>query len=168
MGKFFDSAARTPVLIGSGAVMVALAAVFFALPVVGGRLIDQMYGYSYERLMTVLADYGERGRHVHMIATPTVDLLFPLAYVTFFAGAIRRLTGADSALALVPVVLGAVDLGENVQIVAMLSLYPEIPRALVASASCCTVVKHGLTLLTLLVLARSAWARWRRPQDAGG
>ncbi|RMF24189.1 MAG: hypothetical protein D6760_03905 [Deltaproteobacteria bacterium] len=148
-------------LVASGALMAVLAVVFFALPVVGGHLIDQMYGYSYERLMSVLADYGERGRHVHLLATPTVDLLFPLAYVTFFGGAIRRLAGPASALALVPVVLGAVDLGENLHIIAMLSLYPDVPRALVASASCFTVVKHGLTLLTLLVLARSAWTRYR-------
>jgi len=161
MKKFLEFAASTPVLVASGVSMAVLAAAFFALPVVGGNLIDQMYGYGYERLMTVLADYGERGRHVHLLATPPLDLLFPFAYVTFFAGAIRRLTGADSALALVPVVLGIVDLGENVQIVAMLSLYPNVPRILVASASCFTVVKHGLTLLTLLVLARSAWTRWR-------
>ncbi|RMD80983.1 MAG: hypothetical protein D6815_12880 [Candidatus Dadabacteria bacterium] len=153
--------ARGEVLAASGTAVAVGVILFFSLPVVGGHLIDQMYGYSYDRLMAVLADYGERGRRVHLLATATLDLAFPVAYVLFFAGLVERLSGRASSLILVPAVLGAVDLCENAHILAILALYPRVPRLLVASASCFTVLKHGLTLFVLLVVARLAWKRVR-------
>jgi len=135
--------------------------VFPALPVVGGRLIDLLPGYGYTELMTLLADYGERGRRIHALATPTVDTLFPAVYVTFFAGLIRRFRPAARRLVMLPLILGGIDLCENAQITAMLLLYPDVPRALVCSASLFTLTKHGLTLASVGTVAATGVAAWR-------
>jgi len=166
--RYLDFASRTRVLVVSGTVFFGLALVVFpALPVVGGRLIDLPPGYGYEELMALLGDYGERGRWIHALATPSVDTLFPLAYVTFFVGLIRRLRPSSGRLARLPVLLGAVDLCENAQITAMLLLYPAVPRALVESASLFTLTKHGLTAASVLAVLFAGVVAWMDRRRGG-
>ena len=100
-----------------------------------------------------------------------LDTLFPVVYVTLFAGLIYRyrLTEGTWWLAFVPVTAGVWDLLENVQITAMLVGYPDLGPSQVAWASAFTTVKGyvgpvyqilGLGLL-LVALVRRALARIR-------
>lgn len=161
--RYLGLASLTPILIASGIGMVLNMVAFQALPVVGGDLIDQLPGYTYAEIMDKLEGYGPEGRRIYALASPTLDTLFPILYVTFFAGLIHRLRPTPVALALVPIVLGVWDLFENAQITAMNLTYPDVSESLASSASLFTRVKHVLTSLTLMaVLVAAALAAYHR------
>lgn len=152
MLRYLRFASRTGVLVATGVGMVMLIALFSSLPVIGEQMLDLLPGYTFEQAVQKLESYGDRGRTIYIVASPTLDTLFPAVYVTLFAGLIQRFRPDPWQLGLVPVALGFVDLCENAQITAMLALYPDVPRGLVASASWFTQTKHLLTQLTLLTV----------------
>jgi len=104
-------------------------------------------------------EYGPEGRRVYAWASPTLDTLFPIVYVSFFAGLIYRCRPTERLwwLAFIPVAAGIVDLGENIQITAMLIQYPDVSPAQAAGASLFTQIKgyNGpiYQILALLLLA---------------
>jgi hypothetical protein len=148
---YLDFAAQNRSLLITGVFMALLILVFSFIPIIGGRLIDLLPYYSYETMMKLLESYGEKGRHLHILATTILDVLFPIIYVTFFAGLIHRLKPRPWYLALAPLCLGFIDMCENTQIVIMLLQYPDVHPGLVRSASVFTFIKHRLTNLTLLI-----------------
>ena len=156
------------------ATFVATAALLFLvfpnLPL-NGEMLDVKLGYSYDEAMASMAGYGPDGRTIYAWASMLLDTLFPLVYVTLFAGLIHRfrLTEGTWWLAFVPVAAGVWDLLENVQIAAMLVGYPDLGPSQVAWASAFTLVKGyvgpvyqvlGIGLL-LVALVRRALARNR-------
>lgn len=158
--KFFEFAAGTrPLLISFTGVLLMLLVVFPALPV-NDELIDLKLHYTLADIEAAMRQYGPKGRAVYALASPTLDTVFPLLYVTFFAGLIYRLRPTQHLwfLAFIPVVAGLWDLCENAQITAMLLQYPELSARQVATASFFTSIKHllgavyELTALVLLVL----------------
>ena len=84
-----------------------------------------------DEAMATLDGYGPAGRNAYLVASLTLDTLFPLAYVTFLAGVIYRWRRTDrwGWLALAPVVAGLVDLGEDLQVVGLLLSYPALGAA---------------------------------------
>lgn len=165
MRSYFEVAARTWALVTTFALTLAgLLIVFPALPV-GGELLDTRISYTHSEAMAAMSEYGERGRRVYAWASPTLDTLFPLVYVTFFAGLIYRCRPTDRLwrLAFLPVVAGLIDLGENALITAMLILYPDVSSGHVAAAALFTYAKATIgPVYQLLALALLAWAvlRW--------
>ena len=157
--RYLAWAAQTRTLIGSGLAMAFLMLFAFpALPGIGTDLIDLLPAYSHAEVMAKLASYGPEGRRLYAIASPTLDTLFPIAYVTFFAGAIHRLRRDLWLLACIPLLLGVWDLCENAQITAMLLSYPDVSETQAASASFFTMVKHWLTRATLgITLVLGIW-----------
>lgn len=103
------------------ATAVFLVLVFPNLPV-GGELPDVKSGYSHDEAMASMKQYGPDGRTTYAWGSVLLDTLFPMSYVTFFAGLIYRfrLTEGTWILAFIPVLAGILDLAENVQITAML------------------------------------------------
>ena len=143
MRTYFGFAGRTGTLaVTFAATAVFLVLVFPNLPV-GGELLDLKPGYSYEEAMASMEQYGPEGRTTYAWASVLLDTLFPLSYVTFFAGLIYRfrLTEGTWWLAFVPVAAGLWDLAENAQITAMLIRYPDVGATQVAWASAFTAVK---------------------------
>ena len=175
MRAYFAFAGRTGTLVVTGAATpVFLLLVFPNLPV-GGELLDTKSGYSYDEAMASMAQYGARGRATYAWASVLLDTLFPISYVSLFAGLIYRfrLTETTWMLAFVPVVAGLWDLAENAQITAMLVQYPDVGATQVAWASAFTAVKGwmgpvypilGLGLL-LLAMARGGVRAIRRRRD---
>ncbi len=170
MNRYFKFAGQTTVLVVTfAATLVFLFGVFPALPI-GGVMLDLMPGYTHAEAMAAMEEYGASGRSVYAIASPTLDTLFPLVYVTLFAGLIYRFRWSDRTafLAWIPVVSGIVDLGENVQITAMLLSYPDVSAAQVAAASAFTTVKgwlgpvYQLLAVALLIVAGIRRLRVRR------
>ncbi|MDE0363852.1 MAG: hypothetical protein OXI74_21950 [Rhodospirillaceae bacterium] len=138
MKRYFEFAGRTrTLLVTFVATAVFLFVVFPNLPI-NGEMLDVKPGYSYDEAMAAMEEYGPDAW-----GSMVLDTLFPLVYVTFFAGLIHRfrLTEGTWWLAFVPVVAGVWDLGENVQITAMLVGYPDVGPGQVASASAFTTVK---------------------------
>ena len=164
MRDYFAFAGRTATLVVTFcATAVFLVLVFPNLPV-GGELLDMKPGYSYDVAMGSMEQYGPDGRTTYAWASVLLDTLFPIIYVTLFAGLIYRfrITEGTWILAFLPVAAGAWDLAENAQITAMLVQYPDIGATQVAWASAFTTVKGwigplyqilGLGLL-LIAMAR--------------
>lgn len=166
MRMYFAFAGRTGTLVVTLVITaVFLILVFPNLPV-DGELLDSKLGYSYDEAMASMARYGTDGRTTYAWAIIVLDTLFPVSYVTFFAGLIYRfrMTERIWVLAFVPVFAGFWDLSENAQITAMLVQYPDVGVTQVAWASAFTVAKWwmapvyqilGLGLL-LLAMTRTA------------
>lgn len=164
MRPYFEFVSATRVLLATLAGTVILFIVFPALPV-GAELLDVKSGYSYDDVVAAMTAYGEAGRLLYAWASPTMDTLLPLVYVSFLAGLIYRFRPTEGlwVLALLPVVGGFVDLGENAQITVMLIQYPDISVGQVASASLFTQAKAILLsgcFLLAAVLALTSFARW--------
>ena len=161
MRRYFDLAGRTAVLVFTLLATVVLLAVFPAIPV-GGELLDVRSGYGYDEAMAALAGYGADGRRLYMWSSATLDTLLPVAYATLLAGLAYRFRPSEGlrVVAWFPVALGALDLGENAQIIAMLVQYPDVSETQVASASAFTVTKSfafaacfGYAVVVVLVAA---------------
>ena len=170
MRRYFELAARPLVLVLTFLATVFLLAVFPAIPV-GGELLDVRSGYGYDEAMAALAGYGADGRRLYVWSSATLDTLLPVAYATFLAGLVYRFGPRERlrVLAWFPVALGALDLCENVQIIAMLVGFPDITGAQVASASAFTVAKNlafaacfaYAVVVVLVAVVRRLLGRWR-------
>lgn len=126
--QFFEFAAGTTTLIASLiGVLLMMLVVFPALPL-HGEMIDVKLHYTPADIQAETLQYGPQGRAIYAIASPTLDSLFPVLYVTFFAGLIYRFRPNERlwVMALIPVFAGVWDLCENAQITAMLLQYPGI------------------------------------------
>ncbi|MCY3590724.1 MAG: hypothetical protein OXH32_03660 [Acidobacteria bacterium] len=155
--------------------LVFVLGVFPFLPV-GGELLDYKPSYSHEEAMAAMEEYGNRGRRVYAWASPTLDTLFPLVYVSFFAGLIYRCRPTERFwwLAFAPVAAGIVDLAENAQITLMLIQYPDVSPGQAAAASAFTQLKalvgpvYQFMALALLVLASGRWLVRRSRRSSPG
>ena len=170
MKAYLDFVSGTLVLGATLIATLAIVAVVQALPV-GGELLDEKGGYTYEEAVGSMEDYGERGRRTYAWSAATLDTLLPLVYASFLAGAVYRLRPAERfwRLAWLPLASAALDLCENVQIIVMLTGYPDVSAGQVASASLFTMLKSYALLLSLaltVVLAIAALVRrGRRAPD---
>ena len=147
--KYFEFAAGTrPLLISFTGVLLMMLWIFPSLPI-GGEMIDLKLSYDLAAIQDAMLQYGAHGRAVYALASPTLDTLFPLLYVTFFAGLLYRFRSNERLwlAAFIPLVAGVWDLCENAQITAMLLQYPEISVRQVAVASFFTSTKHVLSAL---------------------
>lgn len=172
MRRYFAFAGRT----GTLAVSLVAAAVFLLLVFpnlpVGGDTLDTKPGYTHEEAIAAMEAYGADGRTTYAWTSMLLDTLFPLAYVTLFAGLIYRFRATEGTwwLAYIPVAAGICDLLENAQITAMLIRYPDIGAVQVAWASAFTAAKWwiGPVYLVLgvgfpvLAAVRAALAKIRR------
>lgn len=145
------------------ATLLLLFAAFPALPI-GGEMLDVKTRYSHEEAIATMEGYGEQGRKVYAWSAGTLDTLLPLVYASFLAGVIYRFRPAQRHwwLACLPLLAGALDLGENVQIILMLAGYPDVSAEQVASSSLFTTLKSYALLLSLalaVVLAIAAAVR---------
>jgi len=145
--KYFEFASGTkPLLISFAGVLLMVLWVFPSLPI-GGEMIDLKLSYDLAAIQQSMLQYGASGRAIYALASPTVDTLFPVLYVTFFSGLLYRFRPNERLwlTAFIPVVAGLWDLCENAQITAMLLQYPELSTRQVAVASFFTSTKHVLS-----------------------
>ena len=172
MRQYLESASRTPVLSATLlAMLVLLVVVFPALPI-GGEMLDvRTAGYTYAEAVAAMESYGERGRQVYAWSSATLDVLLPVVYVSFLAGFVYRFRPTERLwkLACLPLAAGVLDLCENVQVVLMLTRYPDVSAGQVAVASWFTLSKGyavSLCLLLAIVLAAVAAVRRVRPRPS--
>ena len=165
MKKYFAFASRTPALSATlVATLVLLVVVFPALPI-GGEMLDVKTGYTYAEAVAVMESYGERGRQVYAWSSLTLDALLPFVYVSFLAGFVYRFRPTERLwiLACLPLAAGVLDLCENVQVVLMLTRYPDVSPGQVAVASWFTLSKgYAVSACLLLAIALAAVAAARR------
>ncbi|MCY4129337.1 MAG: hypothetical protein OXG15_08875 [Gammaproteobacteria bacterium] len=171
MRRYLEFASKSSAIVSTLiAVLVLFFLVFPNLPI-NGELLDVKSGYSFEVAMNSLAAYGPEGRTTYLWISLLLDTLFPVIYVTFFAGVIYRFRVSEGTwwLAYIPVFGGVWDLLENVQISLMLINYPDLTDTQVAWASTFTYLKHwigfvylGVTVVVFLItLTRKTFTRFR-------
>lgn len=169
MRTYLEFGSRTRVLVATlVTTLLLLLAVFPALPI-EGDLLDVRSGYTHEEVVAAMEGYGEQGRRVYAWSSATLDTLLPLAYVSLLAGAAYRFRPTERAwrLAWLPVAAGALDLGENVQVIVMLTRYPDVSAGQVAIASLFTQWKGYALLLSLaLAVLLTVFAAVRRGRGA--
>ena len=165
MRQYLESASRTPVLSATlVAMLVLLVVVFPALPI-GGEMLDVKTGYTYAEAVAAMESYGERGRQVYAWSSATLDVLLPVVYVSFLAGFIYRFRPTERlwTLACLPLAAGVLDLCENVQVVLMLTRYPDVSAGQVTVASWFTLSKgYAVSLCLLLAITLAAVTPMRR------
>ena len=146
MKSYFTFAGRTSVLVVSFIATAAFLFLVFPNLPIGGESLDTKASYSFDEAMALMEQYGADGRTTYAWASMLLDTIFPLAYVTLFAGLIYRfrLTEGTWFLAFIPVLAGILDLLENIQITTMLVQYPDVSATQVAWASAFTSVKPYL------------------------
>ena len=125
------------------------------LPYIGSNLIDLRYSYSYEEIALLIHGYGILGRYIYFLSSLILDSLFPFFYVSFFGCIILLLIKSYQKLEyfiLVPLLTGAIDILENIQIMSLLFWYPEISHSSVVLSSYTTLLKHNFVWLQFIVL----------------
>ena len=173
MKAYFDFVSDTKILLTTfGLTWVFLLVIFPQLAGDIDSLDVRTGGYDYAEAMAALEGYGEAGRTLYAWISPTLDTLFPICYVSFYAGVLWRFAPHErlKVLAYLPVIGGLIDLGENAQIVTMLLQYPDVSMAQVQWANYFTLTKFAFTrspmLLGLAVLIWAAslylWQRWQQ------
>ena len=150
MREYFEACSRVPMLCATLVlVLILVVAVFPALPI-GGEMLDVRGGYTYPEALAALEGYGEAGRRTHAWTSVTLDTLLPVVYASFLCGLIYRCRPTERLwrLAYLPLAAGLIDLGENIQIVLMLTRYPNISAGQSGHRLAVDVVQgiHGLDL----------------------
>lgn len=120
----------------------------------GAQILDVLPRYNLNEVEKYFLIYGEEGRRLYAWASLSLDLLFPVCYMTLFIGLILLLTGSNIFrwLIILPIMLGVIDITENIQICFMLIQYPEITDVQVNLASSTTSFKHYITNSTLVCI----------------
>ena len=140
----------------------------------GMKIFDmQPLGYDYQYARSLLESLGTEGRQFYLSSQIPLDLIYPglfaLTYALLLGWLLRRdapLHGRLAWLVLTPVFAGLFDYFENAAIFLMLTSYPDLSGGLVSVSNVFTLLKSGLTTLTLvMVIIGFAWmlrARRRR------
>lgn len=142
----------------------------FLLPLIQGMMqdgqggvqpLDLMLFATPEKTFAMLERYGEYGRIFYRNVEITVDIVYPIVYLFFFGLLIswlfqRGFAPQSKMMRLNVMPLGAwfFDLLENINIVTMLSMYPEKPTALAWLLMALTTVKWafaGASVLLMLI-----------------
>ena len=157
------------------AATVLFAAVIFPYLAGGLESLDtRMQGYDHAEVLAALEGYGAEGRARYVWISLILDTIFPIVYCSFYAGLIYRFAPMErlKLLAYLPVLGGVVDLGENLQIVAMLVQFPDISVAQVEWANRFTLTKFAISRWSVALAALALfygvgkWAYEKRKGEA--
>ncbi|MGV6801314.1 MAG: hypothetical protein ACWA5L_05265 [bacterium] len=101
---------------------------------------------SQDRLQNILAGMNSDERQLHLAATATIDMLYPLALFVFAAGMISRFgPPLPYNLAIwLPAIASGLDILENITILALLNDVP----ALIGIKTILTICKFSAYLLS--------------------
>ena len=169
MRAYLDFVNGTLILGATLVVALLLVAVIQALPV-GGELLDEKVGYTHEEAVAAMEGYGEKGRQTYAwSAADAGHAVAPRPTPAFWQAPSTAcdLTERSWRLAWLPLAAGALDLCENVQIILMLTGYPDVSAGQIASASLFTTLKSYALLLSMALAVALAIAAAVRTQPPG-
>lgn len=175
MTHYFQFISTNRILWLTFALAVLFVAVIFPYLAGGLESLDtRMNGYDHAEAVAALAGYGAEGRARYIWISLIMDTIFPIVYCSFYAGLIYRFAPNErlKLLAYLPVLGGLVDLGENLQIVAMLVQFPDIGVAQAEWANRFTLTKFAISRWSMLLAALALfygvgkWAHDKRQGEA--
>ena len=154
MHRFLQFSAKPTVMMVTALITGVLLVWVFPLLPLGAPMLDVLPGYGVDEARMLLAQYGEQGRAVYALASPTLDLLLPICYATFFVGTIYRCLPSEQWrwIALMPLAVAGWDLVENVQITKLLWQYPDISDLQIQLASWSSWLKARVLVPSLLLV----------------
>lgn len=164
MTKLLNFLARTPVIIFLLIAFILLGASFyFVEQAVGGPLLDVQTNGA-DALARLGAMTGEQ-KHMHMVATLTLDTFYPLVYGGLLAGIVARFAKNYRHFLVVPAFVAVLaDFAENI----VQSMALSGSADLLATKGFLTPLKFGSLILAALIavivltLALIKWARGKR------
>ena len=116
-------------------------------------------GYSYAQAMELLRSLGVEGRSTYLTVQIPIDLVYPAmfsaSYALLITWVLKQFRSKESklfSLAFIPMLAGIFDYLENFGIIAMLTVFPDVPESLVTSASIFTIAKSVFTTVFFVVL----------------
>lgn len=116
MKTYFEFVSQTKILLASfGLTWLFLLVIFPQLAGDTESLDVRLDGYDYAEAMAALEAFGEAGRARYAWISPTLDTLFPICYVSFYAGVLYRFAPHEKmkALAYLPVFGGFLTLART-------------------------------------------------------
>lgn len=121
--------------------------------------LDVQFGLTAEIVSSFLGAIGESGRSLYFLNELTLDMLFPVVYGLAYSLLIVQLVKAGGLettrlkyLACLPLVLAGSDVLENIHILLAIHHFPELVSPVLQGIILFNGIKHGLTLVVLLVL----------------
>ena len=164
MTKLLNFLARTPAILFLLIAFTLLGASFyFVEQAIGGPLLDvQINGADALARLSTMTD---EQKHMHMIATLTLDTFYPLAYGGLFIGIVARFAKKYRRFLAVPAFVAVlVDFTENI----VQSMALAGSADLLATKDFLTPLKFGSVILaavialTVLAIAIVKWIRGKR------
>lgn len=126
----------------------------------GVGILDLERSYSAEYAYKVFKLQGDVGRQFYKKLLISLDFIFPLTYMLFWATLItfvlRKWLPHNhmlQKLSLIPLIAGLADYLENICILIMLHNYPKELYNIAATANVMTILKGALIAISFLVLA---------------
>lgn len=164
LSLFLDRIANWKVLLIIIAVYVSFPAYFLKnaetkMNTLAGKTlgpIDLTMGFTPEKTLQLVAEYGDEARAYYATIETTIDVVYPIVYAFLFGVILTLLFRGKSYkpfkyVNLLPFVSLFFDYLENITIVAMLKSYPEQSMTV---ATFCEIFKLGkwLTFAFILIL----------------
>lgn len=151
-----DRLTTRPYLLAFGlAIVIAMLGFQYLQNKLGAPMLDMMRPYEREQLFEQLLLYGEEGRAMHARFTLFLDTIFPFIYGGFLTGLIRlasRGTAFHMSVLVVPIAM-SVDWAENLQLLAILWMFPDLSDVQIAIASATTQGKMLILQFVFMGLA---------------
>lgn len=128
--------------------------------------LDLKFFYTPEQAFTTLEAFGQSGRDAYKIVEMTADIIYPIVYTIAFGLLLtwlfKHAFDEDHAIQrfnILPIGAWLFDLLENLGIVSMLNIFPNIPVGLAWVIAIFTAIKwlFAVTSMTLIVIALLAW-----------
>lgn len=157
LSRIMDFLARTPTLIVAFVTMNAAGAGFGAVQQhIGGELLDMIAdgGKALNRLTEMSADQKSN----HLIATLTLDTLYPLAYGAFLGGIAWRVPSGKWRWLIVPALCGvALDFIENgIQVLVLSGQHGLLAAKAIVTPLKFTCVIAAMAIALILLLMSTA------------
>ncbi len=116
-------------------------------------------GYTHSQALTLLESLGRAGRDAYLFPQLALDFVYPGLFAVCFSLMLIWLYSKrirpDSKwlyLAVIPVLGGLFDYLENLLIIRMITIFPDITEVLVSAASSATLLKSAFSTVSFLLL----------------
>lgn len=110
--------------------------------------LDLKFAYSYDEAWAALSAMDQETKKQYRLSIWLLDFPYLLVYGSFFLGILGRLWGYRTII-FVPLMVASFDLFENLAVLRLLKIFPEISYSLTVSASVFTSLKWIMIVLML-------------------
>ena len=154
--KFYaEVVSQTKILIIVFILIVVCAQIFLILPYnVHEHMLDTKFGFDRSVVASAMNELGLKGKQVYILSGLILDTIFPILYVTLALGLFFRFGYQNNFIFIIPVLAGAADICENVQVAFMMSASSIIALTdiQIFLSSTFNQIKWALCFLTFLLI----------------